>query len=155
MENELWYMVNAPTGAHQVSSTVVGATDARKYEILSLCGVDQTTPIEATSTWTGAGTTSSITITPGAATSWIVDNINKFGVSSTIPGASQTLLVQENAASTAIGGSYVAATSTNTMLLNWTWTVINDSEQIAASIKAAATAAAATRRRMPIITYCE
>jgi len=142
MSAECWDLINPPTGSHKASTTVTGATDDIQVWWAVFDGVNQTTPITATGTFTGAGTTSSVSITPSAATDFIVDTISRFGTNALNFGTGQTSIASTTGTSAKQGGSYEAATSTSAVKMTWNWTTANDSEQIAFNLVAAAAAVA-------------
>src|SRR3990167_10464566 len=73
--SELWYLINPATGTHAVSVTTNGACSGLNGGSVSLTGVDQTNPVDASNSGGGTGTAQSLSLTTVADNAWIVDTV--------------------------------------------------------------------------------
>jgi hypothetical protein len=114
--SSVWYLVAPATGVHTVVVTYAGSCTSVGGAGISLFGVDQVSPIDATSPGSSfAGGSASATITTVAASTWIIDSYSASNTWSSW-GAGQI----DNAHSTAQGSSRAGPVTagSNTMTLN-------------------------------------
>ena len=74
---EIWYLVAPTTGTGTVFVYTARVVSGPVGGAISYTGVDQTSPIDAIASGTGAGTLISGTITTIADNAWIVDNVSR------------------------------------------------------------------------------
>lgn len=87
--NGIFYLANPATGAHTVSVSFAGGAASAEGGSISLTGVDQTTPVDASSCTTSVTGEPSVTLTTIANNSWALDNVDSFSGTATV-GAGQT-----------------------------------------------------------------
>lgn len=137
---EIWYLVNPPSGTHNVSTTFSSAFTAGQDGSYSFFGVSQTNPIDATGTFSiGSGNTASITLTPTVAGDEIIDGISlqTFSQTNFAAKAGQTLNY-----STPLGGggnpgaasSYKTNPTSLATSTGYTWTGLETVAQAAVSL---------------------
>jgi uncharacterized membrane protein YgcG len=90
---------NIPTGAQTVTQTLAAGPDEHGLGVISMTGVNGTTPAGTPATASGSSTAASVTVTDAGADDLIVDNLYVDGVVPTV-GADQT----QRYAQDAIGG---------------------------------------------------
>ena len=153
MAVEAWGLIAPASGSRNVSTTIVGNIDAVKVVWSQFDGVDQTNPVEATST--GLATLKSVTttITTVNANAVINECVSRFGTEALTPKASQTQIYNNVTGSVGAAGSYKNIASPGSQTVGWTWiTNDRDASEAAVSMKPAAAAQVATRRRFPGIS---
>ena len=75
---EVWYLVNPPTGSNTVSVTVTGATDAIKLAVSTWTGVDQSTPIPVYTYALGVSGNPTISLTTTSANNVVLASLDRF-----------------------------------------------------------------------------
>lgn len=114
----LWYLVNPPVGTADVVISYSDASVRNKgMGVITLAGVDQTTPVGDAQTIDGAGEAANRTITTTAADSWVLDS---FGIeigSSFTPGAGQTAYHSQSRSA----ASHREVASPGQITMSWTW----------------------------------
>ena len=94
------------TGAQSVVSTLAGAAVEHSLQVISMTGVDQTTPVGTPQTATGTVGPATVTVTGVAADDMVVDNYFSGGAGDTFTvGANQTQRNTNDAGSSVIRGS--------------------------------------------------
>lgn len=118
--SSLWYLVNPATGANTIVVTTVIHTNIAGGAA-SFTGVNQISPINATQSASGSGTSATLNITPTVDSSWVIDNL---GLATNLtPTAGGVQVVRWSDTSTTDGtdgstlGPISPASSTN---LSWT-----------------------------------
>jgi hypothetical protein len=99
LRTELWYLLNPSIGSRTITITFTGTVNYATAYCVSLSGVNQITPVDATAGTGDAASahTSPVTqnITTAADNSWIIDSIyHKIGTTLT-PGSGQTRISTE------------------------------------------------------------
>lgn len=69
---EWWYEVAPPSGSATINASYSGVMESDVVEVFYLSGVHQGSPVGASGTNTGSGTTLSVGLTTGTAQSWVV-----------------------------------------------------------------------------------
>lgn len=69
---EWWYEVAPPSGSQTINVAYSGNMSSDAVAVMYLSGVHQGSPVGASGTNTGSGTTLSIGVTTGTAQSWVV-----------------------------------------------------------------------------------
>ena len=75
---EVWYLVNPPTGSNTVSVTVTGATDAIKLGVSTWTGVDQSTPIPVKTGALGVSGNPSVSLTTTSTNNVVLASLDRF-----------------------------------------------------------------------------
>lgn len=153
----IWYLVAPASGANTVSVTHTGSVTTSVAYAITLAGVDQANPLDATASNHALGVTTSVSnnITTVADNAWIIDGIyQKIGTALT-RGANQTLIAAEtfpngggDTADTSYKGPVTPAGST---AMAWSWSGTDDYAQALASFKPAA-AAGGGQAMWPVMT---
>ena len=122
------YRLVAPTsGTNNIVITTSGATDSRKFGVISFTGVNQTTPINASNTAiasTSGPLTASLTTT--VANTMLVDAASNFSANTITPGTGQTVIFNTTSNGVSGGASYKAFASTGSTSMQWTTAGIDD-----------------------------
>ncbi|MDE2098525.1 MAG: hypothetical protein KGL39_14825 [Patescibacteria group bacterium] len=119
---ELWYLVNPATGTHDITVTYSASqfvgTD---FAAASFAGVDQTTPIDASASSTGSGTSLSASITTTAANDMLVDAAGSMSSNgAATAGAGQTVIYQYTQFGSDNGAySYKAVSTAGSYSMSW------------------------------------
>ncbi len=119
-QNYIYYLINPPTGTINVTTTWVGSTAGNMTNISSWYGVDQTTPIEATST-NGGTATGNVTanITTLSSNDVVVDSAFARATSTGwSAGTGQTTLFSYQGSNVS-GGSYKLIPTAQTTSTYW------------------------------------
>ncbi len=117
---DLYYFLNPSAGTVNVTATLNAAAN-KVIGLESLFGVDQSTPVEATTTFGVTGSTvASTTFTTIAANDWIIDCLGA-NQTSTSPGTGQTTTSMNNAVNPFIGMSYKQIPATGATTTQWTF----------------------------------
>lgn len=140
MAVEAWYQLAPAVGTLKATTTVSGNIDGVKIVWSSFFGVDQTTPIDATSTNNGSTAGATTTITTVNDNAVINECISLFGTATLTAKAGQTVIYNDKTGSIDGAGSYKAAASHGSFTVGWTWAGANDWVEAAISLKAAVTA---------------
>lgn len=135
MSSELWYLKAPPLGAHTVSVTVTGATDAIKLATACFGGIDQSSPLDTSSFATGASGNPAASITTSVANALVVATLSRF--STTAATTSATSLYNDAVSVTLAAGSYQNATTATGYTDTYTGTSANDWSMLIASFKPA------------------
>lgn len=131
------------TGAQTVTHTLASATPERQFlAVVSLTGVDQTTPVGTpASTETGFDTSVSVTVGSVGSTDFLLDNLYVAGGSSAFTvGANQTQRYAQTETDEHRGSSQSGADGG---VMSWSWTTGNAAMLGAVAFKPAAGAGAA------------
>jgi len=141
------------TGSQTVTSTLSGALDEHILGIISMTGVDQTTPVGTPVTQVAlTGTTSTVTVSSVGADDLVVDNLNHGAVTPTI-GADQTQRYTNTSGDVQAKGSTQPGSAGGVM----SWTHSSTEHLLGAVVFKAAAGAAdnqiPTRRLFPISLY--
>lgn len=137
MAVECWYLLNPSTGVGVASATFTGATDEIKYIWSVFDGVDQTSPIDATSTNTGAVANATTTITTKSDNAMLFESISLFGTATMTQHTGSTLIWKDNTNATDGGATYKLVPATGSANMGWTWSGNNDWAEAVVSLKAA------------------
>lgn len=105
-EVSLWYLSAPSTGANNVIATLAGASTGLQGGGVSLTGVDQTSPIDATNSSSGSSITASVSVTTVADNCWVIDCMGQSsGPASITANGSQTQHWDVTPVSSSCGGS--------------------------------------------------
>lgn len=137
---ELWYLVNPATGSNTVSISLSGTVDRAAYSnALSLTGVDQTTPLDATNSAIGDSASPSVNVTTTVDNAWAVDYaISDDSGTGSSPGAGQTSFQNYNDTSDdhLTRGSYEGPRATpGSITMSWSGFPDDDWTMIAAAFR--------------------
>lgn len=69
---EWWYEIAPPSGSQTINTVYSGAMSSDAVEVFYLSGVHQSSPVGASGTNTGSGTTPTIGLTTGSDQSWVL-----------------------------------------------------------------------------------
>lgn len=108
-----------------VSTTFAGAG--------SFTNVDQSTPIGNTNTTFGTGTSSSVSVS-SSANNAVVDVLAKRQQVTITPGANQSLIFSQNAASNVVGGASFEVATGSSVDMSWSWSGTNETAHAAAEL---------------------
>lgn len=146
LSTEIWFLKNPSAGANTVSITFSGTVNNSVAYSLTLSGVDQTSPLDATngSNQNASASPNTTSVTTIADNAWVTDVVyNKIGTSLT-KGTNQNLVSTEtfpagggDTADASYKGPVTPAGSTS---MSWTFTGSDDYCQVVASWKPAGTA---------------
>ena len=109
MSCEAWYLTNPPTGANTVSVTVGGDTNALKFAASTFTNIDQTTPVDATSTATGSSGNPTIAVTTNTANDLFVIGLERYYTTNAT--TNRTPLYKDKTGYTLGAASYQLATT--------------------------------------------
>ncbi len=133
MESEIWYLVNPSSGAHTVSVTVTGDTDAIKLNASTFTGAAQSSALDVSSTAIGTSGNPSISATTATANDAIVATLSRY--STTDATTSRTSLYKDITGSTFGAASYQVATSTGSYSDTYTGSAGQDWSMVMAGFK--------------------
>ena len=125
---EIWYIVNPDAGNDlQLVATFAGTVDRGTMNYCFMSGVDQTTPVDVTTSASGiSGSYSTINITSASIDSVLFDVVYSDAAAFTTPAATGTGTVTERANLTVGAGADMVGTMTqvtiNPGVYNTTWT---------------------------------
>ena len=124
----LWYRVTPDVGTLTVAITYAGTVSGVMGGAVSLTGVDQTTPVDASNTATASGGDQTPAVTTVAANSWTMDSsvgLEQLNLAYTNGGAQTTLYIYEISLSGAANSGYFGPqVSPGTVTYTWTCTGI-------------------------------
>jgi large repetitive protein len=112
-------LVAPATGAQTVTATLAGSDDMLTLGVISLTGVDQSTPVGTAASADGDSATASVTVT-SATGELVVDNVCAYRATITV-GAGQTQRWQQNVSSVWSGGGSTEAGAAS-VAMTWTFT---------------------------------
>lgn len=136
MRAEIWYLANPASGANNVSATIVGATDDRKFRSVSYTGVDQASPLDASNSASAGTGNPSVAVTTIADNCWVQDAVAKFGTGVATVGGGQTAVMNDVTGNTLGAGSYEGSkTPAGSVTMDWTQASANDWVSVAMSFK--------------------
>ncbi len=148
---KLFYQVNPPSGTHNVVQGYVGTPLADAMVIFTCSGVDTSSPIRASNTATGTGTTVSVTVAGVQSGDVVLDFFVADSITTTpTVGANQTVLNRgTDTAELAWGASQQAGSDGGAM----TWTIGSSQEwsSSAVAIKPAVVSTSHIRRHTNIV----
>ena len=113
----LYYYLNAGSGTHTVSTTLSQAEN-KEIGAVSLFGVSQATPVEATSSGNGTSGTASSSITTSSSNDWIVNCLSAAATGT--PFSGQTQIANNATTSPLIGMSYKQIATGQATSTGWT-----------------------------------
>lgn len=121
--SRMFYLLSPPSGANIASSSWTNRQGV-SMGVASFSGVDQTTPVEASSTATssgGASTTVKVTLTTVSTNAWVMDNVCAGGVQGTSTAPQVTLWrnVLPGNNDPWAGSSYTTTTATSSITMEW------------------------------------
>lgn len=130
------------TGAQTVTSTLAAAVDDHFLGVISMTGVDQTTPVGTPVTNSATSATSrSATVTDAAADDLIVDQLGEYWASGGAPtvGADQTVRNSSGGSGVSLHDYFRQSTQPGTAddVMSWSWTGATQCSIGAVAFKAA------------------
>ncbi len=136
---ELWELVNPTAATADIVITLSGSPGSNQIGgVISLTGVDQTTPSEASAQANGSGTSSSVSVTTVTDNAWALDVVNHRNDTDITEGGSQTNRWEEAfSTSTIAGGSTDPVSPAAPHAMTWSWATSHSWAAIAASVKPA------------------
>jgi len=146
----IWYRVAPTSGTNSVAVTYTGTVNHSVAYAVTLSGVDQTNPLDATNSSHALSESSPLStpVTVVAANSWIIDGVyEKIGVTLS-PGASQSLISTElfpNGGGDTADASYKGPVSAGANDMSWSWSGAADDYAHAVASFAPAAAAVSYR----------
>jgi hypothetical protein len=90
--NELWGLANPASGTHNIVASFSGAPSTVVIDAISYTGAQQTTPIEATGTNSGSGTSASVSVTTLTDNAWLVGYFRANSASGAFTAGSNTVI---------------------------------------------------------------
>lgn len=135
MRSELWYLTAPATGAHTVSVTVTGNTDAIKLATTSFTGVDQSSPLSVSNTANSFSANATVSLTTTVANTVVVGALSKFGTAAPTTGSPYTNLAVNSTTSTTFSADYALVSSAGSTTLTYTTSTASDWSISIASFK--------------------
>jgi RHS repeat-associated protein len=133
--NEVWYLVNPPTGSNTVSVTVTGATDAIKLTASSWTGVDQSTPIPLYTAALGVSGNPTVSLTTTSANNVVLASLDRY--SNTTATTNRTPLTKDTSGSLLSATSYQQAPTAGSYSDTYTGSASQDWAMYAIALKPA------------------
>lgn len=97
MQSTLWYLVNPSTGVNSIAVTMGGTIDVAAFGGAgSFFGVNQTTPVNTSTSSSGIDIDATVNITPTVNNSWTVDYIYDRDDTGMTVGSNQTQMFNTN-----------------------------------------------------------